>query len=159
MYKSIDVANKFLQLAYKDGQSLKAMKLLKLVYIAHGYYLGFNKKPLIKDEIQAWKYGPVIPELYDEIKYFKGNPLPYGLFSFNDSELKSEDDKFIEVVWKHYKNYTGIQLSDKTHEKGTPWDEAYNYEIRYTTIENERIQAYYDEKLKPLQEKVKTSNA
>lgn len=60
MYSSFDIAKKILKLAKKDGVSVDTMKLLKLVYITHGWYLGFNEEPLISDEIQAWKYGPVI---------------------------------------------------------------------------------------------------
>ncbi|MCC7437458.1 MAG: DUF4065 domain-containing protein [Armatimonadetes bacterium] len=63
-YDSRIVGNSFLDIALKDGTALTPMKLLKLVYIAHGWHLGIMGKPLISDEVQAWKYGPVIPKLY-----------------------------------------------------------------------------------------------
>ncbi|MGB0867960.1 MAG: Panacea domain-containing protein [Flavobacteriales bacterium] len=148
MYKSTQIANVFLQFAKEEDQQLKVMKLLKLVYIAHGYFLGHVKKPLIKDRIEAWQYGPVIPNLYHEIRAFKGDPIPLDQF-IKEEKVDEVVMGFLRIVWKHYKKFTGIQLSDKTHEKGTPWDEAYNHGVRYIEIENERIQYYYENALTP----------
>ena len=39
------------------------MHILKLTYLAHGWMLGFHKRPLIKEPIEALIYGPVIPIL------------------------------------------------------------------------------------------------
>jgi uncharacterized phage-associated protein len=55
------VANRFLELAEAEGRSLTPLQLMKLVYIAHGWMLGIHQRPLIKDHIEAWKLGPVIP--------------------------------------------------------------------------------------------------
>ena len=54
------VANKFLELGERDGVSdITPMKLLKLVYIAHGWHLALSegKKPLVNEASEAWKYG------------------------------------------------------------------------------------------------------
>ena len=70
MVSSITVANEFISLAKKDGYYFTPMQLLKLVYIAHGWMFGFFNEPLIDDDIEAWKYGPVIPNLYQAIKNY-----------------------------------------------------------------------------------------
>ena len=62
MYDSRTVANEFLKLADKDNDTLTPMQLLKLVFIAHGWCLGLLGRHLIKDSIEAWQYGPVIPK-------------------------------------------------------------------------------------------------
>ena len=46
------------------------MHVLKLVYLAHGWMLGLHKRPLIKEQVEAWLYGPVILVLYQKYKYF-----------------------------------------------------------------------------------------
>ena len=58
------VANEFIHLAKADGRSLTPLQLIKLTYIAHGWMLTLYGRPLIVDEVEAWKYGPVIPDLY-----------------------------------------------------------------------------------------------
>ena len=63
-YSSKAVANYFLEKSDLPAKGrLTQMKLHKLVYFAHGICLAVYNKPLIKDEIQAWQYGPVVPEL------------------------------------------------------------------------------------------------
>ena len=60
MYNCFDIAKKIIELSKKDNVSIDPMKLLKLVYIA---LWCFSEKPLIINKVEAWKYGPVIPEL------------------------------------------------------------------------------------------------
>jgi len=64
-HSSISVAKYLLDNKEEDsGPSFSPMKIIKLVYIAHGWMLGINGLPLMKDPIEAWRYGPVIRELY-----------------------------------------------------------------------------------------------
>src|SRR5215510_7158653 len=70
-YDSKAAANWFLDL----GQPLTPMKLQKLVYFAHGWSLALTGVPLIKDAVEAWRYGPVIPALYHEFKHNGARPI------------------------------------------------------------------------------------
>src|SRR5713226_3390078 len=62
------VANELIRLASEDGKSLTPLQIIKLTYIAHGWMLGLYQRPLVVDQIEAWKYGPVIPDLYHAMK-------------------------------------------------------------------------------------------
>ena len=61
------VANRLLNLA-KSAGGLDALKLMKTFYLCHGWNLAFQEKPLTDDDVEAWRYGPVIRKLYDEIR-------------------------------------------------------------------------------------------
>lgn len=151
MYNCFDVANKLLEFAKEDGKGIDTMKLLKLTYIAHGYYLAFFDKPLFKNSIQAWKYGPVIPELYHAIKPFKTgivNPTVVSLHSYED--IKKEDEKYLRAVWNHYKETSGIHLSNLTHQSGTPWANVYSEGIINIPIDNDIIKEHYKQKIKEM---------
>jgi uncharacterized phage-associated protein len=58
------VADEILKIAKRKGLHITPMQLLKLVYIAHGWSLAILGRDLFPDRIEAWKYGPVIPDLY-----------------------------------------------------------------------------------------------
>ena len=147
MYNCFDIAKKFIELSKKDSSEMTPMKLLKLTYIAHGYYLAFTDKPLFSNNVEAWKYGPVIPDLYHIVKRtdFSENDFNF-IEMFSDSKLSKGDDKFIESVWNAYKKFDGGQLSSKTHEEGTPWAKTYNGQFS-TKIDNELIKEYYKTKV------------
>ncbi len=144
MYNCFDVAKGFLKLADDDGDRIKPMKLLKLTYIAQGYYLGLCKRPLFHNEIQAWKYGPVIPDLYEMIKVYNKKPVDIEIIDLHTSKnLETFDEDFLRVIWDSYKEYTGLQLSDKTHEEGSPWYEVFSDNVLDTVMSNEMIKDYY----------------
>ena len=46
------------------------MKLQKLVYFAHGWHLAIHNRPLVNEQVEAWKFGPVFSDLYHQIKSF-----------------------------------------------------------------------------------------
>ena len=68
MEHPIAIANYFIKKPFEDGTELTPMKLLKLVYAAHGWHLDLAGEPLIGERVEPWKYGPVVPSAYDEFK-------------------------------------------------------------------------------------------
>lgn len=65
-----DIANKFLHRAWMDESSelLSNMKLQKLLYYQQGFHLAYFGTPLFNEDIVAWQYGHVVPEVYDAFK-------------------------------------------------------------------------------------------
>ena len=69
------VANVLLSTARAQQKSLTPLQLMKLAYMSHGWMLAMTGKPLFNNRIEAWKYGPVIPDLYTQIKKYGSNPM------------------------------------------------------------------------------------
>ena len=44
------------------------MHAIKLVYLCHGWMLGIYGRSLIGEPVEAWRYGPVVPE---RLPYFQ----------------------------------------------------------------------------------------
>ena len=118
-------ANQFIQLGVADGRPVDPMKLQKLVYIAEGWSLVKRHEPLIRESVEAWPYGPVVPQLYTAFKSYRAanidrpRPLPA-----NTSALDADDDALLRQVWQQYRGLTAIELSMMTHEQGSAWDLA-----------------------------------
>lgn len=157
MYSSITIANYFLLKAWDEETDLTPMQLLKLVYIAHGWYLGENGQSLIRDRIRAWTYGPVIPELYHHIKEYGKGPVTVRIQSafraVNNETIKELDAKFLDIIWEYYKKFSAFQLSGLTHQKDSPWDQvARNYSPKELSrssvpIPNSIIKEYYEQRI------------
>lgn len=152
-YSSFKIAAFFIRKAHADGRKLTPMQLIKLVYIAHAWNLVFQKKPLIGESVQAWKYGPVIESLYHSFKRFGNSDIPKeetdSLPETDDIDSNTKD--LLEKIWAKYGILSGTHLSSLTHLGGTPWDTVWNKnggnKSRYAHIPNQLIQEFYEEKL------------
>ncbi|CAI9119543.1 Panacea domain-containing protein [Brytella acorum] len=136
------VANRFLELAENDNSQLTPMQVLKLVYMAHGWMLGLYHRPLIDQRIEAWRYGPVIPTLYDAMRHFRSSPVT-GRLPANDNILDPSESDVVEQVYRNYGHLSGIALSRLTHQSGTPWEQTYRGDFMGDEIPNDVIEAYY----------------
>ena len=124
------------------------MKLIKLVYIAHGWSLALLKRPLISETIQAWKYGPVIESLYHAFKNKGNSPIsPDDFQSFSKADIDEKTVTLLAKVWEKYGGLTGIHLSTLTHQPGTPWykiwEENGGKERKCAEIPDATIEEFY----------------
>ena len=130
------------------------MKLIKMVYIAHGWFMALyseNRRellPLVKEDVQAWKHGPVFPSIFHAVKqfgYFRIDDLLFGLD--NGEEFSRREKALLDKVASAYGVLSGAKLSDMTHEEGTPWHKMYEKDALFKVIPNERIYSYYKKKI------------
>lgn len=156
-YSAQHVANFFLEKGEDESRAITPLKLLKLVYIAHGWSLALSGVRLFDDRVEAWQHGPVIPSLYHEFKHFGKAPIDERASSFDlDSfdqmtpQIPSSDGqtlKILEYVWNAYKGFSGWQLRNKTHASGTPWDQVYEEQWRQIEIPDDLVEAHYKERI------------
>ena len=115
-YDACQVANWFIMRARRDGRVLTIMSILKLTYIAHGIHLAEKSKPLFRNEIQAWRYGPVIVDVYHASRKqgMKISEPLSGKPNIEDTAVI----QLLEKVWNKYSNRTSSELSKLTHVLG-----------------------------------------
>ena len=148
VHNPIAIANRFVEKAAQEGKQLDIVQLVKLVYLAHGWCLGITGSPLISSRVEAWKYGPVVPEVYRAFRpqgvvilaramNFWGNP--------HDAELDEEQAEIVDMVYDLYSPLSALALSARTHATGTPWaqTQAETGKRPYAPIPNDRIRTYY----------------
>lgn len=146
------VARYFIEKAKASGVELTPMKLVKLLYIAHGWHLALLGKPLIREPIQAWKYGPVIESIYHGFKRLGNKPIPSDeAANLARADFSTETNALLQHVWNKYSTLTALNLSALTHQPGTPWHTVWEREggkiYRGEVIPNEIIRAFYMSKL------------
>ena len=126
---ALDIARYVLTLVDVDkGDIISNLKLQKILYYIQGYHLAYFNKPLFKDSIEAWKYGPVVVNVYREYKGYDREQLPTDNYNFNISNLSQEQKNLIINVFNIYNNFSASKLVEMTHDE-LPWKEAYNPSI------------------------------
>ena len=135
------VAKALLDKAGAEG--LDPMKLLKLAYLSQGWMLGLYGTPLILDDVEAWRYGPVFREIYRNVA---GQPMVRAIHVPRDSTFDEIETDLIGQVWEKYKDKSGLSLSALTHAPGSPWDITYQKFGQNAVIPKSLIQEYYAKK-------------
>ncbi len=148
----LELANVVLSLAKRDGISVTPMKLVKLCYIINGWHLGFHDKPLFHERIEAWKYGPVMPDLYRATKHYRGKEIPFNDIpdiehAKSTSGYGEEELVFIERAYNLYKGKTAIELSMMTHKADSPWYQVHEEGVSKIEIPVDLIKVHYDKKI------------
>lgn len=156
-YPAAAIANEFLSLAQCDGKDITPLKMQKLVYFAHGWYLALFKLPLLSESVQAWDFGPVVSSLYREFKPFGSHAITedasvdgmYPHLSDPEFQEDSADARaVIKQVWDQYQPYTASQLVSLTHSADSPWSAVPDKNRRRgACISNDAIQRYFERRL------------
>lgn len=145
MHHSTQVANKLLDLANEVGVSLTPMQLIKLVYLAHGWMLALYGRPLIRDAVQAWKYGPVIPVLYKQLRRFKADAVSGRLAVPDYQDFDAEEEDIIKQTFENYGRKSAAYLSALTHMPGSPWSQIWDPESWAAEIPERIIRDYFSD--------------
>ena len=157
MASSLGIANRFLERGIPAGRDFTPMHLQKFCYMAHGYCLALLDDPLIGEAVEAWDYGPVYPELYNALRRYGSRPVPELIHENNwananhirgdvvRDEITTEEEEIITDVYEVYGDLNAIQLSNWTHEEGSPWFATYQAGRRGLRISNRVIRDYFRE--------------
>lgn len=143
-YDAIDVAEYVLW--YCENQLNKAitnLQLQKILYYIQGEYLAIYKEPLFDNNMEAWDYGPVIPDVYYEYNQFVSDPItgvqPHDMILFKCNEVNLMQmvisEKIKLNVWKLVKDTHLESPWKKNFEQGVkkeiPISDLEEYFIKY----------------------------
>lgn len=140
-YDARQITNWLIQRGARDGRPLSIMSLLKLAYIAHGWRLEMQDRPLFPNKIEAWPRGPVVPDIYNTFR-------PQGVVPKKPDPrfaqpVHPDDDAFLEQIYKIYGHMSPFRLSELTHVVGGPWETARKWGGSYAEIPNDLIRSHY----------------
>ncbi len=99
---------------------------------------------------KAWKYGPVIPDLYQAVKKWGSGPVRETLPGYHAATgvFEDSDRELMSIVLSSYGHLGGLDLSNLTHKKDTPWFKVYfergGRERRHAAIPGQLIKEHFD---------------
>lgn len=151
MYQAVDIAVELLKAAQERGIQLTQMQLQKLVYVAHGLSLATRGLPMINENVNAWQYGPVIPEVYHRFKRYGNQPINFAILPEAQMyrPIDFESKNIIADTLNNFGNLSGTQLSEMSHRPGSPWHSVWydgrGHEIRGAIIHDDLIRQHYQQ--------------
>lgn len=127
MARALNVARYMIHLNNQgDTQinNLTNLKIQKLLYYAFGMHRVTNGENLFDESIIAWKYGPVIKEVYDAFKKYGYSNIEDDYW-YEDFDLTEEEENTIENTWEQLGQLPANVLVEMTHNEA-PWINAWN---------------------------------
>ena len=121
------------------------MQIIKLVYICHGWMLGLYHRPLFNQDVEAWRYGPVVDDVYHGLKRYGGSHVP-NVIRADEGEFDELEADLIEQVFDKYSDVSGVGLSRLTHAPDTPWHIIWHMRGQNSIIPNDLIEDHYAQK-------------
>lgn len=119
---------------------LSNLVLQKILYLAQlRYKRDHLHQRLISASFEAWDYGPVIPEVYHQVKAFGSDPVRNVFHSVNDEPGPFDADLFVSVDLLARKS--PAQLVALTHRSRGAWADFYRPDIKGIVIPDSAIDA------------------
>ena len=123
VYDAVDIARRMVQISIRDRIPLTNLKLQKLLYYAWMDYYRETGSHLYDNGIQAWSYGPVVPDAYYEFWTNVSNIIRYTRTPSEEIDLCT--DIFLEHTLDRYREVSISSFVDMTHGEDTPWSRHY----------------------------------
>lgn len=138
---AVHVADFILAAAKLDGDlELDQLQINKLCYLVNGFTLRERDEPAFYNDIEAWKYGPVVRAVYETYREYGNKPIT--ALDLCRTPLTNKDAVFKRIqdlililgedvagialgVVQEYGGCTGGELVGMTHKRRTPWKKAY----------------------------------
>jgi uncharacterized phage-associated protein len=114
------VANALVWHSQKHGDPISNLKLQKLLYYTHGWFLALNDRLLFSEPIEAWIRGPVVRSVWQEFNGYAWKPIVRRVSEPTLSTLVLDH---IDEVMFAYGDHSAYQLEELTHRE-TPWLKA-----------------------------------
>lgn len=114
---AISAARYLLWRAQHGRGPLSNMEVLKLLYLAQGWFLALYDQPLFGDRIEAWPRGPVQPAVYGQYRHFVWMPIPPPE---SEPDIPEHVASHLDSVYATFGHCGALTLSKLTHCQD-PW--------------------------------------
>lgn len=98
-----------------------AMSLQKLLYYVQAWHLAVTGEPLFREQVKAWRDGPVVPQVWHERKDMSTRSGADQ--DLDDLDLDDLASDLIDLVLSTYGSMAASELSALTHVE-EPWKSA-----------------------------------
>lgn len=105
---------------YNEGKKeVTNLMLEKLLYFLEAIYMSLTDEDYlyVNQEFYVWDFGPVDKKIYNKYKIFGRMPIKLD----KNIIINEENKKYIEVLYKLFKDFSTFDLVNLSHSKESPW--------------------------------------
>lgn len=140
VYDALDIAAYVVKRCHETNTTVSNLKLQKILYFIQAEFLVKKDVPCFEQNIEAWAFGPVVPEVYHKYKIYGGAAIPFSEEA-NYVNISKGDRILINLMVTACARYSAAQLVKITHRQ-LPWLDAYN-PYANQIIKNKAIKKFF----------------
>lgn len=105
-----------------DGAPISNLQLHKMMYLIQFAYCKAYHDFLFNEEFEAWQYGPVLPEIYDEFSFYGGTCIQKQFPQEEFIHISDFNKRLIDGAVTVLRQRSPWDLVNITHQPGWPWE-------------------------------------
>ena len=138
MYKAMELSTYIVSKCLKEDCPISNLQLQKILYYIQKAFLDRGDRAF-SDNIEAWQFGPVVPNVYDHYCGYGAMPISFSSIKY---DVAKEDKQLIDSIVESKRVLAPWDLVEETHKKGGAWDKTYkNGSGSHEVIPTELIKA------------------
>ena len=120
MYSALDIAKFIINKCTQERLPISNLQLQKILYYVQREFLQQGTKAF-SEEIEAWQFGPVVPEVYKQYCGFGAMPIRMRYMI----DIKQDYTMIINPIVEKKRLLNPWDMVSDTHCKGKAWDLIY----------------------------------
>lgn len=122
---AIDIAKYIINKCNVENNPISNLQLQKILYYIQRDFLKKYNIILFNDSIEAWRFGPVVPEVYYNFCGFGSMKIRSIYPESENIQLSSEYKNTINMIVNQKRQLDPWTLVEETHAKDKAWDITY----------------------------------
>jgi uncharacterized phage-associated protein len=123
MYQALALSTYIVSKCIKDNSPISNLQLQKILYYIQRDFLK-NGAIAFSDDIEAWQFGPVVPNVYYRYCGFGSMPIT-NIAETSDCCIDSQDIQRIDTIVEEKRLLYPWDMVKETHRIGGAWAQVY----------------------------------
>ena len=123
MYSAVDLSKYIVDKCTSDGKPISNLQLQKILYYIQREFLK-NGSQAFQNSIEAWQFGPVVPNSYYNFCGF--GSMPISINYENTISLCEKDAEIVNGIIEEKRDLDPWQLVNDTHKADGAWARIYD---------------------------------
>lgn len=124
MYKALELSEYIVAKCINDVHPISNLQLQKILYYIQKDFLQNNDAAAFSENIEAWQFGPVVPNVYYHFCGFGAMPITV-LGQSDGCYIKAADIQMIDAIVEEKRILNPWDLVEETHKPDGAWAQIY----------------------------------
>lgn len=124
MYKAKILAKYIVSKCTEEGHPVTNLQLQMILYFIQINFMKIFNITAFDEDIEAWRLGPAIPEVYNEYAYCAGTPI-YDTCNEINNAISGTEKEVIDTIIDMLRDKFTWDLAKACTEQGTPYRQVY----------------------------------